>query len=170
VTQARVLITLVTLIVVGVQLAVFTQWRFAGAVVMLVWLWPVAVGLTGLTSLAMFAGLIAGLLFDAQSATPFGLSALVGIVLAYFASRLGKEGVGDLDSAALWVTPALAAVAGFMAPLLYVASGVFALNFSLWRYSLLDTMIVNAVAFLLLARPVTRVAFAMSASAMRVRR
>jgi hypothetical protein len=78
--------------------------------------------------------------------------------------------VGDLDSAALWVTPALAAAAGFVAPLLYVASGVFALNFSLWRDSLLDTMVVNAVAFFLLARPVTRVAFAMSASAMRVRR
>jgi hypothetical protein len=31
-------------------------------------------------------------------------------------------------------------------------------------------MVVNAVAFFLLARPVTRVAFAMSASAMRVRR
>jgi cell shape-determining protein MreD len=170
VTQARGLITLVTLTVVGVQFAVFTQWRFAGVVVMLVWLWPVAVGLTGLTSLAMFAGLLAGLLFDAQSATPFGLSALVGLLLAYFASRLGKEGVGDLDSAALWVTPALAAAAGFVAPLLYVASGVFALNFSLWRDSLLDTMVVNAVAFFLLARPVTRVAFAMSASAMRVRR
>jgi rod shape-determining protein MreD len=170
VTQARGLITLVTLVVVGVQLAVFTQWRFAGVVVMLVWLWPVAVGLTGLTSLAMFAGLLAGLLFDAQSATPFGLSALVGLLLAYFASRLGKEGVGDLDSAALWVTPALAAAAGFVAPLLYVASGVFALNFSLWRDSLLDTMVVNAVAFFLLARPVTRVAFAMSGSAMRVRR
>lgn len=169
-TQARGLITLVTLMVVGVQLAVFTQWRFAGVVVMLVWLWPVAVGLTGLTSLAMFAGLLAGLLFDAQSATPFGLSALVGLLLAYFASRLGKEGVGDLDSAALWVTPALAAAAGLVAPLLYVASGVFALNFSLWRDSLLDTMVVNAVAFFLLARPVTRVAFAMSASAMRVRR
>ncbi len=56
VTQARGLITLVTLMVVGVQLAMFTQWRFAGVVVMLVWLWPVAVGLTGLTSLALFVG------------------------------------------------------------------------------------------------------------------
>lgn len=156
--------------VVGVQLAVFTQWRFAGAVVMLVWLWPVAVGLTGLTSLAMFAGLFAGLLFDAQSATPFGLSALVGLLLAYAASRLGKEGVGDLDSAALWVTPAIAAAAGFVAPLIFVVSGVIALNFSLGRYSLLDSMVVNAVAFFLLARPITRVAFAVSASAMRVRR
>ncbi|NNN08880.1 MAG: hypothetical protein HKL85_06755 [Acidimicrobiaceae bacterium] len=169
-TQARALITLVTLVVVGVQLAVFTHWRFAGVVVMLVWLWPVAVGLTGLTSLAMFAGLLTGILFDAQSATPFGLSALVGILLAYIASRLGKEGVGDLDSAALWVTPAIAAGAGFLAPLLFVFSGVFALNFSLWRGSLLNSMVVNALAFLLLARPVTRVAFAVSTSAMRARR
>lgn len=169
-TQARGLITLVTLMMVGVQLALFTQWRFAGVVVMLVWLWPVAVGLTGLTSLAMFTGLLSGLLFDAQSATPFGLSALVGLVLAYGASRLGKEGVGDLDSAALWVTPALAAAAGFVAPLLFVASGVFALNFSLWHYSLLNAMVVNALAFFVLARPVTRVAFAVSASALRVRR
>lgn len=156
--------------VVGVQLALFTQWRFAGVVVMLVWLWPVAVGLTGLTSLAMFAGLLAGLLFDAQSATPFGLSALVGLLLAYLASRLGKEGVGDLDSAALWVTPAIAAAAGFVAPLLYVVSGVFALNFSLWHGSLLDSMLVNALAFLFLARPVTRVAFMVSRSAIRARR
>jgi rod shape-determining protein MreD len=170
VTQARGLITLVTLIVVAVQFAVFTEWRFAGVVVMLVWLWPVAVGLTGLTSLALFAGLLSGLLFDAQSATPFGLSALVGLLMAYFASRLGKEGVGDLDSAALWVTPALAAAAGFIAPLIFVVSGVFALNFSLWRGSLLDSMLVNAVAFFLLARPVTRVAFAMSATARRARR
>jgi len=170
VTQTRGLITLVTLVIVGVQFAVFTQWRFAGAVVMLVWLWPVAVGLTGLTSLALFVGFLSGLLFDAQSATPFGLSALVGLALAYGASRLGKEGVGDLDSAALWVTPALAAAAGFAAPLLFVVTGVVALDFSLWRGSLLDSMLVNAVAFFVLARPVTRVAFAVSSSARRQRR
>lgn len=168
-TQARGLITLATLVVVGVQFAVFTQWRFAGVVVMLVWLWPVAVGLTGLTSLALFAGALAGFLFDAQSATPFGLSALVGLMLAYGASRLGKEGVGDLDSAALWVTPLLAAAAGFVAPLLFVIGGVFALNFSLWRGSLVNSMLINAAAYFVLARPVTRVAFAMSSSAMRGR-
>ncbi len=169
-TQTRGLITLVTLVIVGVQFAVFTQWRFAGAVVMLVWLWPVAVGLTGLTSLALFVGFLSGLLFDAQSATPFGLSALVGLALAHGASRRGKEGVGDLDSAARGVTPALAAAAGFAAPLLFVVTGVVALDFSLWRGSLLDSMLVNAVAFFVLARPVTRVAFAVSSSARRQRR
>jgi hypothetical protein len=170
VNRARGLIIVATLAVVGLQFAVFTEWRFAGVVVMLVWLWPVAVGLTGLTSLAVFSGLLAGVLFDAQSATPFGLSAVVGLVLGYYASRLGKEGVGDLDSAALWVTPALAAAAGFAAPLLFVISGVFALDFSLWRGSLVDSMVVNALAFLVLARPVTRLAFALSGSATRARR
>ncbi len=168
--QARLLIFLATLCIVGVQLAVFTQWRFDGAVIMLVWLWPVALGLTGLTSLAIFAGLLAGVLFDAQTATPFGLSALVAVALAYVASRLGKEGVGDLDSAAFWVTPGLAAIGGLAAPALYVASGVFALNFSLWRGSVVNSMLVNAVAFAILARPVTRVAFVLSRSAMRARR
>lgn len=169
-TQTRLSITIVTLAVVGVQLAVFTQWRFAGVVVMLIWLWPVAVGLTGLTSIAIFAGFFAGVLFDAQTATPFGLSALVGMALAYVASRLGREGVGDLDSAALWVTPVIAAGAGFVAPLLFVLSGALVLNFSLWHGSLLDSMLVNAVAFFVLARPVTRVAVVVSAPALRARR
>ncbi len=168
--QARAGITLLTLVVVGVQFAVFTQWRFAGAVVMLVWLWPVAVGLTGLTSLALAAGLLSGILFDAQSATPFGLSALVGVLLAFAASRLGKEGVGDLDSAALWVTPVIAAAAGFVAPVVFVVGGAVALNFSLWRGSLLDSMVVNAVAFFLLARPMSRLAAMAGASALRARR
>lgn len=168
--QARFLVFLATLCVVGVQFAVFTQWRFDGAVVMLVWLWPVAIGLTGLTSLAIFAGLLAGALFDAQTATPFGLSALVAVALAFVASRLGKEGVGDLDSAAFWVTPGIAALGGLAAPVLYVVSGVFALNFSLWRGSMANSMLVNAIAFAILARPVTRLAFALSRSAMRARR
>ena len=168
--RSRVLVVLTTLVVVALQLAVFTQWRFAGSVVMVVWLWPVAVALTGLTSMALWAGALAGLLFDAQVATPFGLSALVGIILAYAVSRLGKEGVGDLDSTALWVTPLLAAGAGLVAPVIFVASGVFRFDFSLWHYGVVDSMIVNAVAFFVLARPLTRLAFVVCAPALRTRR
>ena len=58
------------------------------------------------------------------------------MVLAYGASRLGKEGVGDLDSAAWWVTPVLAAAAGVAAPVIYIVGGIGVLNFSLWRGSL----------------------------------
>jgi rod shape-determining protein MreD len=170
VTRARILIILATLAVVGVQVAVMTQWRFDGVVVMLVWLWPLSVGLTGVTSLAILSAILSGALFDAYSATPFGLSAIVALVVAFVASRMGKEGVGDLDSAAFWVTPALAGVGGFFAPLIFVMSGVFALNFSLWRGSLVNSMVINALAFIILARPMTRLALSMSASAMKARR
>jgi len=170
VTSARVLVTLATFMIVGLQIALFTQWRFGGVVVFIIWLWPVAVGLTGVTSLALFSGVLAGVLFDAQTATPFGLSALVGLALGYMASRLGKEGVGDLDSAAWWVTPTIAAAAGGAAPLFYVISGVVAWDFSLWRGSLVNSMVVNAVAFFVLSRPLTRLALALCAPAMKVRR
>ena len=79
-------------------------------------------------------------------------------LLAYGASRLGKEGVGDLDSAAWWVTPVLAAGAGLVAPVIFTVGGIGVLNFSLWHGSLLNSMVVNGVAFLVLARPVSRLA------------
>jgi cell shape-determining protein MreD len=151
-------VTLVTLFVVAIQLSIFSSWRVSGVVVMIVWLWPLAMGLAGLTSLALWCAVVAGVFFDTHAVTPFGLTALVALALAYGASRLGKEGVGDLDSAAWWVTPLIAAAAGFVAPALFVGASFFTLNFSFWRDSLLTTMIVNAVAFFVLARPMTRLA------------
>lgn len=151
-------LAIVTLFVVGLQLAVFTSLRVAGVVVMVVWLWPLAMGLAGYTSLALVAAVIAGLFFDTHSTTPFGLSVLVALCLAYGASRLGKEGVGDLDSAAWWVTPLLGALGGLVAPALFVVLGGFAFDFGLWRGSLLAAMAVNAVAFFVLARPAARAA------------
>jgi len=156
----RVLVpaTLVTLVIVAIQLSIFSGLRFAGVVVMVVWLWPLAMGLAGLTALSLWCALVAGVLFDTHTTTPFGLTALVALLLAYSASRLGREGVGDLDSAAWWVTPLLAATAGFFAPLLFVGASFFTFTFSLWRDSLLAAMVVNAVAFFVLARPMARLA------------
>jgi cell shape-determining protein MreD len=151
-------VTLVTLLIVAIQLSVFSSLRVSGVVIMIVWLWPLAMGLAGLTSLALWSAIVAGVFFDTHSVTPFGLTAIVALALAYGASRLGKEGVGDLDSAAWWVTPLIAAAAGFLAPALFVGASFFTLNFSLWRDSLLPAMIVNAVAFFVLARPMTRLA------------
>lgn len=151
-------VTLVTLLIVAIQLSIFSSLRFAGVVVMIVWLWPLAMGLAGLTAPALWCALVGGVFFDTHSTTPFGLTVIVGLLLAYGASRLGREGVGDLDSAAWWVTPLLAAVAGFVAPLLFVGASFFTFDFSLWRDGLLPAMVVNAIAFFLLARPVTRVA------------
>lgn len=160
--RALIPIILVTLTIVGLQLAVFSSLRFDGVVVMLVWLWPFAIGLTGVTGLAMWGAMVSGLFFDTHSASPFGLTIVVAVVLAYVASRLGREGVGDLDSAAWWVTPALAGVAGLLAPALYVVLGYGELNFGLWRGSVLASMEVNAVAFFLLARPSLRLARAIA--------
>lgn len=156
--KALIPVTLVTLVMVAIQLSVFSGLRFAGVVVMVVWLWPFALGLAGFTALSLWSAVVAGVFFDTHVTTPFGLTALVALVLAYGASRLGREGVGDLDSAAWWVTPLLAAIAGFVAPALFVGASFLTLNFSLWRDSLVAAMVVNAVAFFVLARPVTRLA------------
>lgn len=155
-------VTLVTLFIVAFQLSIFSTLRFTGVVVMIVWLWPLVVGLMGFSALAIWSAVVAGVFFDTHAMTPFGLTAAVGTVLAYAASRLGKEGVGDLDSAAWWVTPVLAAAAGFFAPVLYVVGGFVELNFSLWRASLLNMMVVNAIAFGVLSRPMARLAAAIS--------
>ncbi len=161
---------IVTLFIVAIQLQILSSLRFGGTVIMLVWLWPVAVGLAGFTELALFVAFVGGILFDTHASTPFGLTALVGIGAAYGASLLGREGVGDLDSAAYWVTPALAGVAGFFAPLLFTFLGIFTFNFSFWRGSLGAMMIVNALAFVVLARPMTRLARAVAGVGERARR
>jgi hypothetical protein len=170
VTRALIPVTVVTMFIVGVQLSVFSTLRFAGVVFMLVWLWPFALGLAGFTTLSIWAALVGGVFFDTHAATPFGLTAMVGVLLAFSASRLGKEGVGDLDSAAWWVTPILAAGAGAAAPVIYTAGGVGVLNFSLWHGSLVNSMVVNAVAFFVLARPVSRLARMVGHSGVRARR
>ena len=157
-TRALIPVTVVTMFILGLQLSIFSSLRFAGVVFMLVWLWPFALGLAGFTTLSIWAAVVGGVFFDTHATTPFGLTAMVGVVLAYGASRLGKEGVGDLDSAAWWVTPILAGGAGLAAPVLFTAGGVGVLNFSLWHGSLVNSMVVNAVAFFVLARPVSRLA------------
>jgi cell shape-determining protein MreD len=158
VSRALIPVTVVTLFIVALQLSILSPLRFAGVVVMLVWLWPFALGLGGFTMLSVWSAVVAGVFFDTHAVTPFGLTAVVGVLLAYGASRLGKEGVGDLDSAAWWVTPALSAGAGFAAPLMYVIGGFVTFHFSMWRAGTLASMVVNALAFLILARPVARIA------------
>lgn len=150
--------TIATLFVVAIQLDVFSSLRAWGDVIMVVWLWPLAMGLTGATALALWVAAVAGALFDTHAATPFGLTVLVGLVLAYGASRLGREGVGDLDSAAWWVTPLIGATGGLCAPLLYVVGSMATFNFNLWRDGLITSMVVNAIAFFVLARPAARLA------------
>ncbi len=151
--RAGLPVLVATLFVVGVQLAILTDLRVAGVVVMAVWLWPFAVGLSGHTGLATLAGAVGGLCVDAHAITPFGLSAIIGVLIGWASSRLGREGVGDLESAAWWVSPLIGALIGLLAPAIYVVLGAVMLNFTLWRGSVFNVMWLNALAFAVLARP-----------------
>ncbi len=155
---------------VGVQLAILTNLHVSGVVVMALRLSPLAEGLSGSRSLALFVALVGGLCVDAHAITPFGLSAVVGAAVGWAAARLGREGVGDLDSAAWWVTPILGAAVGLIAPALYVVLGAVVLNFTLWRGSVLDAMWVNAVAFAIFALPLAHGARAVTRLSPAVRR
>jgi hypothetical protein len=155
---------------VAFQVSIFSTLRFDGTVFMLVWLWPVCVGLTGNMPLAVISAVVGGIFFDTHASTPFGLTSLVGAVLALGASRLGREGVGDLDSTARWVAPFIGAAAGFVAPLLYIIGGFFYLNVELWRGSVLAMMVTNAVVSFFLTRPLARLAYFTAGSDATVRR
>jgi uncharacterized membrane protein YphA (DoxX/SURF4 family) len=64
----------------------------------------------------------------------------------------------------------IAAVGGFFAPLAYVVLAMMTLHFTIWHASLGASMVVNAAAFFLLARPVGRLAILVSGSGARARR
>ena len=157
-TRGIALLALVTLLLVAVQISIVSPLRVAGVVVMVVWLWPLALGLTSSTGVAVAAGFVTGLLFDAHTITPFGLTALVGAALAWIMSLLAREGVGDLDGSAWWVPAILVAVGGLAAPLMFVVGGVVTGHLSLWHASVLPMMLLNFVTFFLLARPLARLA------------
>ncbi len=156
VSRALLALSILGLFLVAIQLDILAGLRVAGVVVMVIWLWPFCIAIVGQAAAAVASGVVLGLLFDAHTSTPYGLTAIVGGLIALGSIRLAREGVGDLEGAAWWMTPLLAAVVGFFAPLLFVLTGIFALDFSLWHGSLVASMLVNAVFFALLARPVAR--------------
>ena len=156
VSRALLALSILGLFLVAIQLDILAGLRVAGVVVMVIWLWPFCIAIVGQAAAAVASGVVLGLLFDAHTSTPYGLTAIVGGLIALGSIRLAREGVGDLEGAAWWMTPLLAAVVGFFAPLLFVLTGIFALDFSLWHGSLVASMLVNAVFFALLARPIAR--------------
>jgi hypothetical protein len=68
------------------------------------------------------------------------------------------------------VTPLIGALGGFAAPVLYTIGAFITLNFSIWRGSLLQSVVVNAVAFFFMARPMMRLARAVGTLGERARR
>ncbi len=139
-----------------VQLTLLNQLSIAGVHPELVWILPIAIGLTAGTTPGMAAGFVGGLVADLFVLTPFGLSALVGVLVGYVVGRLGEEGVGDLGGSAPWVAPGIAAAAGLAAPLAYALLGAVGRHHS--YLSVRDFVIgaLDAGCAALLVRPTMR--------------
>ena len=149
-------LVLVSLGVAVLQITIADQLSVDGVHVELVWLLPIAAGLAAGPIPGMAAGLVGGAVVDLFLPTPFGLTALIGVVVGYVMGRLGEEGVGDLGGAAWWVAPGLAFCAGLVAPLLYAVAGAALGHTSFLSVPLGVISILDAVGCALLVRPMMR--------------
>lgn len=150
-------VAIASIVVVSLQTTIVSPYRIAGIVIMLVWLWPLCVGLLGDQRSGVVAGVASGLLFDTHVATPFGLFAVVGGVVGYVAGLLGQEDLGDLRGAVWWMPLAIGGGFGFVAPLVLVVVGFFFGGTQLWRGDIGATMVVNAIVLGLALRPAVAV-------------
>lgn len=146
-------LVLVALGLVVVQLTIADQLSIDGVHPELLWVLPVAAGLSAGAMAGMAAGFAGGVVADLFLPAPFGLSAFVGVLVGYGMGRLGEEGIGDLGGSAYWVPPALAAACGFLAPLLYAACGFVLGHHSYLSPSLAVVALLDAAACALLVRP-----------------
>jgi hypothetical protein len=145
------------LAVVVLQLTLADELLVSGVHAELVWVLPVAVGLAAGPKAGMAAGLAGGAVADLFLPTPFGLTALVGVVLGFLVGRLGEEGIGDLGGSAFWVAPSIAFGAGLVAPVVFAGFGAVLGHRSYLSASLGLICALDAVACALLVRPVMRV-------------
>lgn len=163
-------VMLASVFVVALQTAIVSSYRIAGIAVMIVWLWPLCVGLVGNTPSGIVAGATSGLLFDTHVATPFGLFTVTGALIGYAAGLLGREDLGDLRGAAWWMPLLIGGSCGLITPLVFVILGFCFGDIQLWRGDVGATMVVNAFAFGLLLRPAVRMVRIAVGESMDVRR
>jgi hypothetical protein len=145
------------LVIVVAQLTLADELTIAGVHAELVWVLPVAVGLAAGTRAGMAAGLAGGAVADLFLPTPFGLTALAGVLLGFAVGRLGEEGIGDLGGSAWWVAPSIAFGGGLVAPVLFAVLGAALGHRSYLSVTLGVVCALDAVVCALLVRPVMRV-------------
>ena len=138
--------------IASVQIALLSNLRVGGVVIMGIWLWTLVVGLLGGTPPALVAGATTGALFDAHVSTPFGLFIVIGVLGGYVAGQLGREGIGDFKAAAWWMPSAIGLAVGFVTPLVLTAAAAVTGNLQFWRGDLGSSMVVNALVFALAIR------------------
>lgn len=150
-------LVLASLVTVVAQLTLADELRIAGVHPELLWVLPAAVGLAAGSTAGMAAGFVAGAIGDLFVPGPFGLSALVGVLVGYAVGRLGDEGVGDLRGAAYFVPPILAGAAGFCAPVAYALLGAVGGHSGYVTGRLLVVAALDGLTAALLVRGVMRV-------------
>lgn len=143
--------------VVVLQLTLADELVVDGVHMELVWVIPVAAGLCAGPFAGMAAGFVAGAIADLFVPTPFGLTALVAVVVGYALGRMGEEGVGDLGGAAWVVAPGLAAISGLLAPVLYALCGAAIGHHGYVHAHLLVVSALDAVACTICVRPAMRI-------------
>jgi rod shape-determining protein MreD len=149
-------LVVVALGVVVLQLTIADELTIHGVHPELIWVLPVAAGLAAGAMPGMAAGFVGGVVADLFLPTPFGLTALVGVVLGYAMGRLGEEGIGDLGGSAWWVAPGLGLACGFAAPVLYALCGAAIGHRAYVSSTLLIVAALDAVTCALLVRPTMR--------------
>ena len=141
-----------SIVMTALQVAVLSNLRIGGVVIMGIWLWTLVVGLLGGTPPAMVAGATTGALFDAHVSTPFGLFIAIGLLVGYVSGQMGREGIGDFKAAAWWMPSAIGLAVGFVTPLALMIAAALTGNLQFWRGDLGATMVVNAIVFAVVIR------------------
>src|SRR4051795_4050033 len=142
-------VPLVTVVVLAIQLSLFTDMRPFDAVADIMLLLVLASGMVAGPRDGALCGFFIGVLYDLMLRTPFGLSALAYALIGYAAGYLQAV----VSSAPWWIGMLIMGAASAVSVAIYAIIGtVFGLRDAV-NFHLVTTMVVVGVVNLLLALP-----------------
>lgn len=145
--------SLVLMVALVLQVGVVANLRIAGVEGDVMLLVGLAVGIAGGSERGATFGFAAGLVYDLVLQTPFGLSALVYVVVGYAAGLTRDAFLRD----AWWIAPGTALVGSVAGVILYAVSSTV-VGQSVAGLPLFRIVVVVALVNAVLARPASRLA------------
>jgi len=100
-------VLLVVIAVVVIQASVMVNLRIGGAHPEIIWLLPITAALLGGAELGAIVGFISGIAIDSLVATPYGLSAFVGVLLGFSLGQMAERSGLATDGGVWWLLPVL---------------------------------------------------------------